>query len=1110
MGADLAPQPYEIRSFKGGLVDEVNGAQKNAYMRADNLLLAKDEQPYSRPGSVLYDAAHPQLPGGTARINRLINYAKDSNLLGIQNTRLYQYTAGNWAEIPGPSASAAFPAPVAASSRFQSAEWQKQLLIVNDAGAFPVIAYPGQGGTWIARTAGLPAIPSTPNYVVATQLAAAISLANSLRTKILAHFANPSIAGTTPHITADVTNPALIPAAATDLTSLLALTAGLLQAFRNHNFDAYTGNGTWHYYTQPINATYTYAQARLNSVTAPTDLISAATALNDLQVKFNLHDNYQSASSGFAPHAAFDNLNVIGGTMPTLTAGPSSTQNVTYLCNICTRLYTILNGHIYNYGSALPALHKNQPPGLIPNAGDGFGGAVGPSWFFGWSAPTDWPSLITAVNTLIRAYTNHEWDSEQTTPSRHWGKTTQTNALEGVFALPSAGSVYVGFQIAPDWQAIELSQYSSTQADVARVLEDLQTKYNAHDQDLTAHGTPYSSTSGGQLQGGLFIPSVDSYTYALHYDYTFQIGNTTYEVAGPVFTLELTDCPDPSVQPVTIANIPALVNATGTNYDLANVKIKIYRTLANQQVPNLIATIANGVTSYTDSAADTAIAANAVYTVGGIPNSDPPPAAKFICQIRDRVYYANYTDALGNSFPNRILQCSPAAPENCPGSFFESLPDDCQGIAPARELLIAWTKKATYRVDGTFGIDGSGSMVAIPISSTVGLAAGYSPVPFDDGVIFWGTDGIYFTDGYRVHRLNRYWETTYASLLATNSADIHGDFDPTPGGRRVYWTMQTPADDTGTPTDLNAFLVLDLNHDPTNTENAVFTTASNGAYFSPSSLAFFQGQLIRADSRGYVFKHDPAYTSDPKVNTGTTPSTWSTVPIIYDWISVAFDFDTAKNRKWVPFVTVTLKNLGTPVSCQINSNNDDGRQFEALLPIRFRQAELRGLAARTKGQATAKLSFGNYNPENTRALIKEKRRFPAGHLRCDTKQIQFTNAYCIVADSDSLGQVAVTLGGGGVPQVVLSTGSWPIDMVDQTLYFPNDGYTQGYTVLTQAADTLTLTNPGLSCPVGASLRWQALGFPKNEKFRLVNYCLHYAILGTQQTDGQEGAGANAT
>lgn len=1095
MGADLATQPYEIRSFKGGLTDTWVDGQKNMYARADNLLLGKDENPYSRPGSVLFDSAHPQLPQGQVRINRLVNYDVDAALLGIQGQYGYRYNAG-WTLIPGPAAAPTFPAPVNAATHFQIAQWKKMVFAANDSGAFPTILYPGQGGTWLARTMGLPALPKVPNYVASTQLTAAIALANDIRRSILLHVVQEPA-----HLQIDGVAQGILTGTpvASDLPTLLTLANSLMRAFTEHQLDAYSGDATYHSF---VTAPYQHTPPdhfRLISTVPVSDLPSAARLLNDIQTKYNAHDAYYSATAGAAIHAANPAQQSTAAQMPALSMGPNFSTTLTTLIGAANTLNTFLTNHLGEYGSTGPSLHKESATSA--------GRQVSTSY-----TATDWNSLITLCNLMAMIYTDHEWDSEEkapgtgvTVPAQHWALTTGVNRLTGVLQKPSGtGQDTMGFTW--DLTSVFLDPLTATQADVAAFLTDFQNKFNSHDKDPTAH-LPTSGTGNhiGQAQSTLLIPEIGNYTYALHYDYTYTVNGITFEVAGPVTVLELTNVGEPALSPVTIQNIPVLANTTGTQYDLGQVQIKIYRTLRNQQALNLVDTIPNGTTSWTDRADDDSILTNLIYTTGGIPNSDPPPAAKFICQSGDKTYFANYVDSLGNSFPNRILQGSPAAPENAPGSFYCELPQDVMGIAKARNYVIAWTSKKTYRIDGAFTIDGQGSMTATVISETVGLGASYSPVSFDDGVIFWGSDGIYFTNGFQVHRLSRYWSRSYAQLLAISPNNVQGDFDPTPAGRRIWWTMQTPADDTGLPTDTNACLILDLNHDPSNTENSVFTTASNLSYFAPSSLCFFQGQLIRGDTRGYAFKHDELYTSDPKVNTATTPSTWSTVPIFYDLISSTFDFDSIRSRKWVPSLTVTCKNQGTNLSLQINSNNDDGKQFAALSPIHFRGApKLAG-----KDALGQKLQFGNYTPESNRALIKEKRRFPAGHLRCDTKQLQFTNAYCVVGSSDLWGVVSVTLGGGGVPQIVLSTGNWPVDMVDQVLSFSVDGYSATYTVLTQSGNTITTTNPGFTCPTGSNLLWQARGYPKNEKFRLVNYVISFALLGTEQTTASEGDGGNA-
>jgi hypothetical protein len=204
-------------------------------------------------------------------------------------------------------------------------------------------------------------------------------------------------------------------------------------------------------------------------------------------------------------------------------------------------------------------------------------------------------------------------------------------------------------------------------------------------------------------------------------------------------------------------------------------------------------------------------------------------------------------------------------------------------------------------------------------------------------------------------------------------------------------------------------------------------------------------------------------------------------------------------------IYVECKNVGTNLFLQVNSNNDDGRQFAALFPIHFTGAP------KLAGPDTVRgvLQFGNYVPDSLRGEIQEWRRFPAGHLRCSRKQIQFTNAYAEISNSDLLGLVSVSLI-AGVPQILLSSGNWPIDMVDQILYVATDGFAQAYVVTTQSGPLLTTNNPGSLMQVATNIQWKMFGYAKDQKFQLLNYVLSYVNIGTEHMDAQEGSGDLAT
>lgn len=109
-------------------------------------------------------------------------------------------------------------------------------------------------------------------------LSSAITLANELRTDIIAHFANA-----TRHTTGQQST-ATIEAAATDLETLLALAGSELTLFAAHNTDAILASG-WAYHTAQA------ADKVLTSAVTPVTLVEAVTRLNDLKAKYNDHED---------------------------------------------------------------------------------------------------------------------------------------------------------------------------------------------------------------------------------------------------------------------------------------------------------------------------------------------------------------------------------------------------------------------------------------------------------------------------------------------------------------------------------------------------------------------------------------------------------------------------------------------------------------------------------------------------------------------------------------------------------------------------------------------------------------------------------------------------
>jgi hypothetical protein len=109
-------------------------------------------------------------------------------------------------------------------------------------------------------------------------LKTAISVANEVRTDFISHFANA-----TRH-TAGQQSTASLPAAATDITTLIALVTEELTLYAAHNADAILASG-WAYHNAQNMAGHA-----LVSAAAPTDLAGVIGKLTDLKAKYNAHE----------------------------------------------------------------------------------------------------------------------------------------------------------------------------------------------------------------------------------------------------------------------------------------------------------------------------------------------------------------------------------------------------------------------------------------------------------------------------------------------------------------------------------------------------------------------------------------------------------------------------------------------------------------------------------------------------------------------------------------------------------------------------------------------------------------------------------------------------
>jgi hypothetical protein len=296
-------------------------------------------------------------------------------------------------------------------------------------------------------------------------------------------------------------------------------------------------------------------------------------------------------------------------------------------------------------------------------------------------------------------------------------------------------------------------------------------------------------------------------------------------------------------------------------------------------------------------------------------------------------------------------------------------------------------------------------------------------------------------------------------------------------------------------TECDKIFVLDLNFGVS--RDMPFTTWSGGTSFVPTAIEFIDGDLIRGDSRGYIFRHDDSIYTDPKVDTGVAAEDWNTQVITYDYISAATNFGTDYERKFVPRITLVADNE-TNLSLLIKSVNDDGRLTEECKPIRFR-------GNLTWGDET--VYWGDPNIIwNYEGIIDEYRRFPAKSLRCSYKQIQLTNAEVAIISSDLIGAVTVDTT-AHTATLDDSDFDWPGNIVDYYIAFANDNYDREYLIESVTSDVVTFDDDNSIAPNSAGLEWVIRGKPKGEVLYLQSFTVHYAVFGkTQQAFTNAGTG----
>lgn len=581
----------------------------------------------------------------------------------------------------------------------------------------------------------------------------------------------------------------------------------------------------------------------------------------------------------------------------------------------------------------------------------------------------------------------------------------------------------------------------------------------------------------------------ESYLYAAVISFEYTVGTVTYLDRGPVFYYSTAVVGGIiSGGNTTTVTLPTTF-ATPENWDTANWKVEIYRTASAGEVYYKIGQVNFGTVNFIDSFTDAVIQSNEqIYVTDGSASNTTPPKCKYVHMVNDYGYFAHIKEG-SEVLSTEVRQSKAGDPDSVPAVFSAFTEQPITGLSSIYDRPLVLCENYIYRIDNYYADDGSGGMLLRRIDDKAGCVSQHSIVQTHLGVFWAGNQGFYWSDGFRVVGISDHLNETYKGFVdsSTKKKRISGTFDPS--NQRVIWSVVTIDNVAEEP---NAFFTLDLRYPFMPSEvkrGGSFTTCVGGDSFKPTQIMRLGNDIYRGDTRGYVLSHNIDYFTDPKIQTGVASNLWGTQTINHLYESCFLDFGSKFYRKWVPRILISAANT-TNLSLDIRSSNDNNRVRGELRPIRYKNNITWGDTLPVWGDPSALW--------NKQGLIEEWRRFPAGGLRCNYKQVIFENALVNIIDSDLLGLATVnpatntaTLGGSF---------QWLPDIVDYYISFEHDNYTREFQITARTSTTVTYEDSSNADPAAAgNYKWVLRGKPKGEVLQLNGYVIHWAYISKSHT-----------
>lgn len=262
--------------------------------------------------------------------------------------------------------------------------------------------------------------------------------------------------------------------------------------------------------------------------------------------------------------------------------------------------------------------------------------------------------------------------------------------------------------------------------------------YSTGTYELGFLNAPGAPTLGGIAGGGMTAGAL--YFYALVLRWVNPMGDV--ERSAPSALASITLAAGQGTVTITTDTAAAMgLYGLGAK---SGVCLDVYRSTAGSLF-NFVGTVDQSGGIYTDTAADTAVAANGVLyiQVGQELENRAPPACRFLCVSQNRLWCAGLPDS-------RTIQSSKSFQRGVGISFADDdsfrvpLPDTCTGLA-FMDGVVAFTRTAIYIVSGD-GPDNSGANgwappVALPYP--IGCADWRSVIVSEEGVFFLSDRGLY-------------------------------------------------------------------------------------------------------------------------------------------------------------------------------------------------------------------------------------------------------------------------------------------------------------------------------------------------------------------------------